>query len=94
MLCWHTPLSAMRDKTIGAIMKGLGVRAGVADLLFLSEGKLYSLELKVDGRRSTEPQIEWRQDVNRCGGFAAEAVGLDAALRTLEQWQLLIGKAA
>lgn len=75
-------------------MKGLGVRAGVADLLFLDEGKFYSLELKAMGRRSTEAQIAWRLDVNRAGGFASEAQGLDEALRILEAWQLLRGTAA
>ncbi len=94
MIYWHTPNGGLRSRIEAAVMKGLGVRAGVADLLFLTEGKLSSLELKADGRTSGEAQIEWRQDVNRCGGFAAEAAGLDAALRALEAWGLLKGKAA
>lgn len=75
-------------------MKGLGVRAGVGDLLFFDEGSFYSLELKAMGRRSTEDQIQWRLDVNRCGGFASEACGLDEALRILEHWKLLQGRSA
>lgn len=94
MLYWHTPNGGKRLPIEAAVMKGLGVRAGVADLLFLDDGKLYSLELKAMGRRSTEAQIQWRLDVNRCGGFASEAAGIDEALRILEAWQLLRGVAA
>jgi hypothetical protein len=91
---WHTPNGAKMPRIQAAILKGLGMRNGVADLLFLHKGKFYSLELKAPGRTSTDDQIGWRLAVNAAGGFAAEAVGLDAAIRILEAWQLLKGKAA
>lgn len=102
LVYWHTPngayLGGRRNKRgiaiQGSILKSLGVRAGVADILCLHQGKLFNLELKAPGGSSTEAQIAWRDDVNRAGGFAAEAVGIDAALRTLETWKLLVGRTA
>jgi hypothetical protein len=99
---WHTPNGAYlggkrtpKGAAIqGAIMKSLGVRAGVADLCFLHNGVFYALELKAPGGRSTEAQIKFRDDVNRAGGFASEAVGIDAALAVLESWNLLRGRFA
>jgi hypothetical protein len=94
MLWWHTPMGGRRNPIEAAILQGLGAKAGVADLCFLRAGKFYSLEIKAPGRTSTEAQIAWRLSVNTCGGFASEAVGLDAAIRCLETWDLLRGHAA
>ncbi len=91
---WHVPNGGARQKTEAAILKGLGVRAGVADLCILHDGRFYALELKAPGNRSTEAQIKFRDDVNAAGGFAAEAAGVDAAIRCLEAWGLLKGRAA
>jgi hypothetical protein len=96
---WHSPngayLGGKRTRKgaaiQGAIMKSLGVRSGVSDLVFLHHGRFFALELKAPGGRSTEAQIKFRDDVNRAGGFATEAVGIDSALRCLEQWNLLCG---
>ena len=46
-------------------MAGLGVRAGVADICVLHDGRFYALELKAAGGRSTEAQIEFRDEVMR-----------------------------
>jgi hypothetical protein len=90
-LWWHTPNGGARRKTEAAILKGLGVRAGVADICILHAGQFYALELKAPGRCSTEAQIAFRDSVNAAGGFASEAVGLDAAIGVLESWGLLKG---
>jgi hypothetical protein len=90
---WHTPNGGARRKTEAAILRGLGVRAGVADLCILRDGRFYALELKAPGGRSTEAQIAFRDSVDAAGGFASEAVGLDAAIRVLESWGLLKGAA-
>jgi hypothetical protein len=88
---WHTPNGGARRKTEAAILKGLGVRAGVADICILHDARFYALELKAPGGRSSEAQIAFRDSVNAAGGFAIEAVGLDAAIRVLESWGLLKG---
>lgn len=68
LVYWHCPngayLGGKRNKRgiaiQGSIMRGMGVRAGVADILCLHDGKLFSLELKAPGGRSSEAQIAWR----------------------------------
>jgi hypothetical protein len=76
----------------GAINRGLGVKRGVSDLIFLHAGKFFSLELKVRGRTPTEEQLEFIDRVNAAGGFAAWCTGLDEALACLEAWGLLRGR--
>ncbi len=94
IVAWHTPNGGKRKPIEAAILKGLGVRPGVADVCIVHDGKFYALELKAPGGRSTEKQIQFRHEVNAAGGFAAEAVGLDAALGCLHAWGLLRGTVA
>ena len=76
----------------GSINRGLGVKPGVSDLIFLHASKFFALELKVGGNRPTEAQLAFIDRVNAAGGFAAWCSGLDAALRILQSWQLLRGE--
>lgn len=78
----------------GRILKGLGLRAGVSDLVFLHAAKFFALELKPDGETPTDEQLKFIADVNNAGGFATWAVGFDRAIACLEAWGLLRGKAA
>jgi hypothetical protein len=73
---------------------GLGVRAGVSDILALHHGKFFALELKAPGGRPTEDQLAFISDVQANGGFTCVAEGLDEALRALETWGLLRGVSA
>ena len=75
----------------GAIMKSLGVRAGVSDLILLYKGLAYALELKAPGGRTTENQDQFIADWNNAGGIGFVAEGLDRAIRILEGWKLLRG---
>lgn len=83
-----------RGRVQGAILKSMGLRAGVSDFIMLNDGKFFALELKPEGERPTESQVQFLQDVNNAGGFAACAEGLDRALGCLETWGLLRGKGA
>lgn len=95
MVFWHTPnqgrVGGHRGRIQGAILKSLGVRAGVSDFVFLRDGKFYALELKAGAGKPTEDQLKFISDVNDAGGFAAWASGLDRALACLEAWGLLKG---
>lgn len=75
----------------GGIMKGLGVRAGVSDLIILHKGRSFALELKAPGGTTTEAQDQFITDWNNAGGIAFVAEGLDRAIRILEGWGLLKG---
>lgn len=93
LLWWHTPNGARyggkNPAMHGAIMKRLGVRAGVSDFVFVHKGRFYALELKAEGGRPTEHQIQFLQDVNRAGGFSVCADSYDRAIGCLETWGLL-----
>lgn len=96
---WHTPNGAAyggkrNRKGVaiqGAIMSGLGVRAGVSDVIAVYSGKIFALELKAPGGRASEAQMEFISDIDRAGAYTALVEGLDAALATLESWGLLRG---
>jgi hypothetical protein len=87
LVWWHTPNGGKRWPFEAAILKGLGVRAGVADLVLLHAGRMFALELKADGGRPTEAQRQFIDDFRAAGGHAVVAEGLDEALRTLEAWK-------
>jgi hypothetical protein len=72
----------------------MGTLAGVADICILHNGKFFALELKAPGGRSTAAQLAFRDSVNAAGGFASEAVGIDAGILFLESeaWGLLVGR--
>ena len=94
LVWWHTPNGGKRNRFEAAIFKGLGVRAGVSDLIAVHEGKAFALELKAEGGRLTEAQRQFIDDSRDAGGYAVVAEGLDQALRTLEAWKLLRGVAS
>lgn len=102
VFAWHTPNGAYlggkrNSKGVaiqGAIMKGLGVVAGIPDVLALKDGVLYGLELKADGRKPTEAQLIVGQRMTAAGAVCGTAVGLDAAIAWLEERGLLRGRIA
>jgi hypothetical protein len=91
----HVPNGGYRRPTEARIMKGLGVTAGVPDVLLWHDNKAFAIELKAEtGGRLSESQIEMLARLDRAGVFTAVCHGLDPALRTLERWQLLRGRVA
>jgi hypothetical protein len=93
LLWFHVPNGGQRNKTEAAIFKGLGVQAGVSDLILLHDAKFFALELKAVGGKPAEAQLQFQHDVIAAGGRAAITIGLDAAIEQLEQWGLLCGTA-
>lgn len=83
-----------KGRVQGAILKSLGLRAGVSDFILLHDAKFFALELKPDGERPTESQVQFLLDVNNAGGFSCCAVGLNRAIACLETWGLVRGKTA
>lgn len=93
LVAWHTPNGGKRKPIEAAIFKGLGVRAGVSDIIAVHRGAIFALELKADGGRPTETQMEFLADIGRAGAFTAVATGIDQAVATMEAWGLLRGAA-
>lgn len=66
----------------GGTMKALGVIPGVADTIFLWDGKAYFLEFKTPDGRQSKAQREWQEVVERAG-FRYEIVRSEAEFRAL-----------
>jgi hypothetical protein len=94
VFAFHVPNGGYRRKTEAAIMKGLGVVAGVPDVICIYRGRVYALELKSERGRLSPKQSETIAALVRAGAYTCVATGLDEALKQLEQWQLLRGAIA
>jgi hypothetical protein len=92
MVFWHTANEGKHKPQYRSKLKTLGVRNGVADLVFLHRGHFYSLELKAAKGRPTYDQMQFRSDIEAAGGSTCICQGLNAAIRVLEVWGLLEGK--
>jgi len=89
LVYFHAPMGIQAASKIqGALAKSMGARAGVSDLILVHDRKIFALELKTEGGRATEPQLEFISDMERQGAFCAIAYGIDQALKTLEAWGL------
>src|ERR1700730_9885124 len=91
LVAWHTPNGGKRNRIEAARFKGLGVRAGVSDVVALHRGRIVALELKAPGGLATEAQLKVIADMNRAGAPTCVADGLDDALTVVESWGLLGG---
>ena len=63
MVWFAVPNGGKRWPIEAAIMKGLGVRAGVADLIFIHRSRPFALELKADSGRPTVEQMAFVSDL-------------------------------
>jgi hypothetical protein len=88
---FHPANGGWRTATEAAILKGMGVRAGIPDIIIIHAGKCYALELKAPGGRLTPVQRVTHAALAAAGATVAVAYGLDDALARLEGWGLLRG---
>jgi hypothetical protein len=93
MFAFHVPNGGYRRPIEAAIMKGLGVKAGVPDVICIHRGQIFAMELKSAGGRATAKQRETIAAMEAAGAHTCIAEGLDRALTALEQWGLLRGVA-
>jgi hypothetical protein len=94
VFAFHPANGGFRKPIEAAILKGLGVVAGVPDVIAIHEGRCYAMEIKAPGGRATPKQLEAIAAMEAAGAYCCIAEGLDAALRCLEFWQLLKGRAS
>jgi hypothetical protein len=88
---FHVPNGGWRSRVEASIMKGLGVRAGVPDIIAIRDGRAYGLELKAPGGRLTAVQRDAHAALTAAGATVATASSLDEALAHLAGWALLRG---
>jgi hypothetical protein len=92
VFAFHCPNGGYRKPVEAAILKGLGVVAGVPDVIAIHNGRVFALELKAEGGRATPKQLDVLAAMEAAGAFTCIAEGLDRALACLEGWQLLRGR--
>ena len=84
---WAVPNNREARRTVG-------FRAGVSDVNIVHRGKFYAMELKKDGGRASQEQLDFVAAINCAGGYAFVAEGRDQAIACLEAWGLLRKEAA
>jgi hypothetical protein len=86
----HYPAGGRRSPITGALMKSLGAKPGVPDLLLVSQGRLFGLELKNGTRgRLSDAQIATHSEMRKAGAIIGVAGDLDQALELLATWGIL-----
>jgi hypothetical protein len=89
---FHVPNGGKRSKVQAAILKGLGVRAGVPDLICIKAGRVCALELKAPRGRLSAAQKGTIDEMKAAGAAVAVASDIDSALDKLELWGVLRGQ--
>lgn len=84
---FHVPNGGGRSKVEGAILKAMGVKAGVADfVIVLPGGRIGFLELKADKGALSQSQREFRDKVRGLGCIWGEARSLEGVWDLVEAW--------
>ena len=94
VFAFHPPNGGWRSRIEAAILRGLGVRAGVPDVIAIRGGCVYALELKPPGGRLTAAQNAAHAALRAAGATVVTSYGLDDAISMLEEWGLLRGQAS
>lgn len=90
VLFYHCPNGESRSRLIGAILAGLGVLPGVADIcLVLPGGRAAFLELKAPGGRPLPSQRAFRPAAEAAGALYAIASTPEAVQAVLAGWGAL-----
>jgi hypothetical protein len=92
VFAFHPANGGYRKPVEAAIMKGLGVVAGVPDVIAIHNGRVFAMEIKAEGGRATDKQLACIAALREAGAFTCIAEGLDRALACLEGWGLLVGR--
>ena len=87
-LVLHVPNGGARTPAEAAILKGLGVLPGVADLLVLGEGFAGGLELKAGKGKQSPAQLRFEADCARLRIPYAVGRSLEDAERIVRSWGL------
>jgi len=91
VIWFHPANGELRTDATGALLKRLGVRPGVSDLLFAvpPHARLHALELKRRGKRPTAEQTAFLEAVRAIGGLADWADSYDKAIEILLEWRVI-----
>ena len=77
VFAFHPATGGYRKPVEAAILKGLGVVAGVPDVIVIHEGRCYALEIKAPGGRATPKQLAAIASMEAAGAYTCIAENLD-----------------
>jgi len=83
---FHPANGGYRRKVEAKILKSMGVKAGVPDLVIIWEGRAYFIELKAGTGKLTEHQVEMMRCLTGAGAGWRCCTSLDGVIETLEGW--------
>lgn len=85
----HIPSGEKREHQTGAILAGMGHKAGWPDILLIKDGRCYGLELKRKGGRLSPAQNAAHEELRAAGATIAVAFGIDEAIQVLKGWEMV-----
>jgi hypothetical protein len=94
VFAFHPANGGYRRPIEAKILKGLGVVAGVPDVIAIKDGRTFALEIKAEGGKLSPAQEQALIKLCEAGATATHTHGLDQAIRVLESWGLLRGRAS
>lgn len=83
-LWFHIPNGEYRGARTGSKLKGMGVKAGAADLCVVYQGRVVFLEIKAPKGRQQDTQKAWAAQAVRAGACYVIATSSAEALAKLE----------
>lgn len=88
LVFFHPPNGGARSKTEAAIFKGLGVKAGVSDLIVIipPAARLGAIEVKAPGGKTTKNQDAFLDQVRKMGGVTAMVESIDECVDVVYEW--------
>ena len=89
---YHVPNEAKRSRQTAAVLKSMGLSAGVPDLILDYPSGSYHgclIELKNGANKPSKYQIDWLNRLQDAGYFVAVCYEADAAIRVLEKYLTL-----
>ena len=92
-LVWcHPPNGGNRTAKTGALMKSMGAKAGVPDVLIFDTPGMpgwyrcgLAIELKVGKNKPTPAQLKWHEDLRGCGWRVEVCRTVDEVLAVLRE---------
>jgi hypothetical protein len=92
VFAFSVPNGGYRRAVEAAVLKGTGLVAGIPDMLWIKNGRVFALEIKAPGGRLSPNQVCTLAAMEDAGVCTAVAYGVDDALAALEAWGMLRGR--
>lgn len=92
VFAFHPANGGFRKPIEAAILKGLGVKSGVPDIIIIKAGKTYAIELKTAKGVVSDNQKKAIAAMRQAGAETHIAYGLEPAINWLESHEILRGR--